>query len=228
MRAALGPGGVILDGTCDEWGRRAAWVALDADGPLTLTFATRVSDIDTPSDLAERLPKALIHHNVPGQPVHEFLRAFDAAWAAAAGLSTFGPRQRWVAAVEALAGSGVAAGRLDPTVAARRGHCALVCGRPDLSTLSAPGCRAIHNRPLCPQVYLAWSERSPTHYARSCVRTEAAQGAGRLTAAEQQLRVLVDEVFEGRVRVLRVGPPTGVANRLLGPAGGTTTSGSQG
>jgi hypothetical protein len=68
MRASLGPGGVIVEGTCDEWGRRSAWVALDADGPLTLTFATRVSDIATPSDLAERLPKALIHHNVPGQP----------------------------------------------------------------------------------------------------------------------------------------------------------------
>jgi hypothetical protein len=105
-RAALGPGGVIVEGTCDEWGRRSAWVALDADGPLTLTLATRVSDIETPSDLAERLPKALIHHNVPGQPVHEFLRAFDAAWAAAAGLSTFGPRQRWVAAVETLAEQG--------------------------------------------------------------------------------------------------------------------------
>jgi hypothetical protein len=106
MRAALGPGGLIVEGTCDEWGRRSAWVALDADGPLTLTFSTRVSDIETPSDLAERLPKALIHHNVPGQPIHEFLRAFDAAWAAAAGLSTFGPRQRWTAAVEALAGQG--------------------------------------------------------------------------------------------------------------------------
>jgi SAM-dependent methyltransferase len=106
MRAALGPGGVLVEGTCDEWGRRSAWVALDADGPLTLTLATRVADISTPSDLAERLPKALIHHNVPGQPVHEFLRALDAAWAAAAGLSTFGPRQRWVAAVEALGAQG--------------------------------------------------------------------------------------------------------------------------
>jgi hypothetical protein len=106
MRAALGPGGVIVEGTCDEWGRRSAWITLDADGPLTLTLATRVSDIETPSDLAERLPKALIHHNVPGQPIHEFLRAFDTAWAAAAGLSTFGPRQRWVAAVEALADQG--------------------------------------------------------------------------------------------------------------------------
>jgi SAM-dependent methyltransferase len=100
MCAALGPGGLLVEGTCDEWGRRAAWVALDADGPLTLTLSARVSDLD------ERLPKALIHHNVPGQPVHEFLRAFDAAWAAAAGLSTFGPRQRWTAAVQALADQG--------------------------------------------------------------------------------------------------------------------------
>ncbi|WP_040338627.1 class I SAM-dependent methyltransferase [Candidatus Blastococcus massiliensis] len=106
MCAALGPGGLVVEGTCDEWGRRSTWVALDAEGPLTLTLAARVSDIATPSDLAERLPKALIHHNVPGQPVHEFLRAFDVAWASAAGMSTFGPRQRWVAAVEALAEQG--------------------------------------------------------------------------------------------------------------------------
>jgi SAM-dependent methyltransferase len=106
MRRALGPGGLIVEGTCDEWGRRSAWVALDAAGPLTLTLSTRVADISTPSDLAERLPKALIHHNVPGQPVHEFLRAFDAGWAAAAGLSAFGPRQRWAAAVETLAAQG--------------------------------------------------------------------------------------------------------------------------
>jgi SAM-dependent methyltransferase len=106
MRGALAPGGVLVEGTCDEWGRRSAWVALDAEGPLTLTLSTRVADIATPSDLAERLPKALIHHNVPGQPVHDFLRSFDAAWAAAAGLSTFGPRQRWVAAVESLGAQG--------------------------------------------------------------------------------------------------------------------------
>ncbi|MGY1751471.1 class I SAM-dependent methyltransferase [Modestobacter sp. SYSU DS0511] len=106
MRAALAPGGLLVEGTCDEWGRRATWVALDEDGPLTLTLAARVSDLDRPSDLAERLPKALIHHNVPGQPVHAFLTAFDAAWASAAGLSAFGPRQRWAAAVETLAEDG--------------------------------------------------------------------------------------------------------------------------
>jgi hypothetical protein len=106
MRASLAPGGLLVEGTCDEWGRRSAWVALDGDGPLTLTLSSRVSDIGTPSDLAERLPKALIHHNVPGRPIHEFLRALDAGWAAAAGLSTFGPRQRWVAAVEAVGEQG--------------------------------------------------------------------------------------------------------------------------
>ena len=106
MRAALGPGGLIVEGTCDEWGRRSSWVALDADGPLTLTLSARVADISAPSDLAERLPKALIHHNVPGRPVHDFLRAFDGAWAGAAGLSTFGPRQRWAAAAESLAEQG--------------------------------------------------------------------------------------------------------------------------
>jgi len=91
MCAALGPGGLLVEGTCDEWGRRATWVALDADGPLTLTLAARVADLDRPSDLAERLPKALVHHNVPGRAVHGFLRALDAAWAAAAGLATSRP-----------------------------------------------------------------------------------------------------------------------------------------
>ncbi len=106
MRSRLAPGGVLVEGTCDEWGRRAAWVALDADGPLTLTLSARLADLAAPSELAERLPKALIHHNVRGEPIHEFLRAFDAAWAAAAGISAFGPRQRWAAAAATLGEEG--------------------------------------------------------------------------------------------------------------------------
>jgi hypothetical protein len=35
--------------------------------------------------------------------VHDLLAAFDRAWAAAAPQSVFGPRQRWVTAVELLA-----------------------------------------------------------------------------------------------------------------------------
>jgi hypothetical protein len=106
MLAGVAPGGVVVEGTCDELGRRGCWVLLDASGPRSLTLAARLDDLARPSELAERLPKALIHRNVPGERVHEFLRAFDAAWATVAPVGAFGPRQRWIAAVNALAESG--------------------------------------------------------------------------------------------------------------------------
>ncbi|KUI29928.1 methylase [Mycobacterium sp. IS-1742] len=106
MRAGLAPGGLIVDGTCDELGRRCAWVLLDAAGPVSLTLACDPFAIDRPSDLAERLPKVLIHHNVPGQPVHRLLTAADRAWASAAGHGVFGPRIRWRAMLDLLAGEG--------------------------------------------------------------------------------------------------------------------------
>ena len=102
LLAGLAPGGLLVEGTCDEIGRRAVWVALDADGPRTLTLAAHLASLDRPSSLAERLPKALIHHHVPGQPVHALLSALDAAWDRAAPYAPFGPRQRWTAACEAL------------------------------------------------------------------------------------------------------------------------------
>ncbi|GAA2231978.1 MULTISPECIES: class I SAM-dependent methyltransferase [Kitasatospora] len=105
LRERLAPGGLLVEGTCDEIGRRHVWVALGPDGPRTVTFAARLGGLDQPSDLAERLPKALIHHNVPGRPVHAFLTDFDRAWAAAAPYGAFGARQRWVAACTALAGN---------------------------------------------------------------------------------------------------------------------------
>ncbi|MFI8433599.1 class I SAM-dependent methyltransferase [Streptomyces sp. NPDC079020] len=100
--ARLAPGGLLVEGTCDEIGRRHVWVALGPEGPRTVTFATRLGSLERPSDLAERLPKALIHRNVPGEPVHAFLRDFDRAWASAAPYASLGARQRWIAAVRAL------------------------------------------------------------------------------------------------------------------------------
>jgi hypothetical protein len=97
--ARLAPGGMVVEGTCDEVGRRHVWVALGAEGPRTVTFAARLGSLERPSDLAERLPKALIHRNVPGEAVHAFLRDFDRAWAAAAPYASYGVRQRWVRAV---------------------------------------------------------------------------------------------------------------------------------
>lgn len=100
--ARLAPGGLLVEGTCDEIGRRHVWVALGPEGPRTVTFATRLGSLERPSDLAERLPKALIHRNVPGEPVHTFLRDFDRAWAAAAPYASYGARQRWIRAVRDL------------------------------------------------------------------------------------------------------------------------------
>ncbi|GAA1896259.1 hypothetical protein GCM10009716_02860 [Streptomyces sodiiphilus] len=100
----LAPGGLLVEGTCDEAGRRHAWVALDATGPRTLTLAARLAGLNTPSDLAERLPKALIHRNVPGEPVHAFLRDLDRAWAAAAPYGALGARQRWIRTAGSVAG----------------------------------------------------------------------------------------------------------------------------
>ena len=98
------PDGLLVDGTCDEIGRRHVWVALGPEGPRTVTFAARLASLTAPSDLAERLPKALIHRNVPGEPVHAFLRDFDRAWATAAPYGALSARQRWIRAVRALAG----------------------------------------------------------------------------------------------------------------------------
>jgi hypothetical protein len=99
-------GALLVEGTCDELGRIATWAVVERGEPRTLTLSARLSDLDHPATFAERLPKALIHHNVPGQPVHEFLAAFDHAWATVAPYAAFGPRQRWAAAVERLAEDG--------------------------------------------------------------------------------------------------------------------------
>jgi hypothetical protein len=103
MLDRLAPGGLVVEGTCDELGRRCCWVTLTASGPVTLTLACRPSDLEAPSDLAERLPKALIHRNVPGERVHALFGALDHCWARAAPFANFGPRARWTEAVRLLA-----------------------------------------------------------------------------------------------------------------------------
>ena len=42
VRSRLAAGGALVEGTCDELGRLAGWVLLDADGPVSLTLACRV------------------------------------------------------------------------------------------------------------------------------------------------------------------------------------------
>lgn len=106
----LATGGLLLDVTCDEVGRRAAWAVVGADGPRELVLSVRTADLAVPgaqpSDVAERLPKALVHANVPGTRVHAWLAALDAAWHRAAPLAPWGPRQRWLATCRAVAAEG--------------------------------------------------------------------------------------------------------------------------
>ncbi|WP_045877362.1 hypothetical protein [Pseudofrankia sp. DC12] len=125
MRARLAPGGLLIEGTCDELGRRACWFALSAleaggaadegarasradgwAGAATLTLSAHLPSLEYPSDLAERLPKALIARNVPGEPIHTLLAAFDEAWDHAASYAPFGPRMRWSVAVARLRADG--------------------------------------------------------------------------------------------------------------------------
>lgn len=106
MLARLGPSGLIIDGTCSEIGRVGTWIALDEAGPVSFTISLRLADEVgqpfRPSVAAERLPKALIHRNVPGERVHEWLRALDAAWDRNAGHAPFGAKQRFAAAIADL------------------------------------------------------------------------------------------------------------------------------
>lgn len=102
MQSRLSTDGVLVEGTCDEIGRLASWVTLDKTGPLSLTISLRLQGLDLPSKVAERLPKALIHHNLAGQPIHEFLQALDSAWRTNAGIGAFGAPQRWVATCKQL------------------------------------------------------------------------------------------------------------------------------
>ena len=102
----LAPDGLLIDGTCDEIGRRVTWIALDSDRPLTLSMSMRFGSFELPSEVAERLPKALIHRNVPGEPIHALLQAMDRAWLESAALAAFGNRQRWTAMCRLLRDGG--------------------------------------------------------------------------------------------------------------------------
>lgn len=106
MAQRLEPGGVLVEGTCNEIGRVASWVDVTSAGPQSLTISLRLSGLDSPMIAAERLPKVLIHRNVSGEGVHELLTALDDQWQRQAGLSAYGPSQRFIQSVRGLRDAG--------------------------------------------------------------------------------------------------------------------------
>jgi len=106
MQSRLSPDGLLIEGTCDEIGRLASWVTLDRERPLWFTVSLRLAQLENPSKVAERLPKALIHHNVPGEKIHEFLGALDLWWNTHAPLGVFGASQRWIAVCKSMTDAG--------------------------------------------------------------------------------------------------------------------------
>lgn len=116
MVSRLQPGGALVEGTCDEIGRISSWIVVTAEGPQSLTVALKLDALSpdsataqqygAPSVVAERLPKSLIHHNVPGEKIHEFLVALDRAWLLHAPLGSFGAHQRWIATAQSMRDAG--------------------------------------------------------------------------------------------------------------------------
>lgn len=107
MASRLQVNGLLVEGTCDEIGRIASWVDVAPSGmPLRFTISLRLADLERPSIVAERLPKALIHRNILGERIHVLLLDLDREWDRAAALSTFGATQRFIATVSALRDQG--------------------------------------------------------------------------------------------------------------------------
>lgn len=106
MLSRLNDDGVLVEGTCNEIGRVSSWLTITKDGPKFFTVSLHLGSLEQPSIVAERLPKALIHHNVAGEQIHDYLKALDQAWATHAPLGTFGAVQRWLAVCESMVAAG--------------------------------------------------------------------------------------------------------------------------
>ncbi|HWQ03729.1 MAG TPA: hypothetical protein VN452_00060 [Longilinea sp.] len=108
---ALIPGGLIIEGTSDPFGR--IWVAnllrKRSDGELWvegLLFSTNFRWGFEPAIFQPRLPKNFIHRMLPGETIAAFMTAWKQAALATIGMRTLGLRQWFMASAVALAASG--------------------------------------------------------------------------------------------------------------------------
>ena len=107
------PSGLLVEGTSNPTGGIwAANVLRRAErGPdpwqrEALVFFTNFKQGFAPGEFQTILPKNLIHRMVPGEPIFDFFAAWKASTAETAAVQTWGQRQWYIAAAEALARRG--------------------------------------------------------------------------------------------------------------------------
>src|SRR5512147_859852 len=105
------PGGLMMEGTSTPYGQ--VWCANVArttnDRRWTmeaLVFSTNFRLGFEITDFQAVLPKNYIHHVVAGEPIHDFFEAWKQSAAETAAMKTYGLRQWFVHAAEALAQKG--------------------------------------------------------------------------------------------------------------------------
>jgi hypothetical protein len=105
------PGGLMIEGTSTPFGQvwAANVVRRMGDGTWEMEALVFSTNFHTGFDVEEFqtiLPKNLIHHVVPGQPIHAFFEDWKRAAAETSALKIYGPRQWFTAAAERLAAHG--------------------------------------------------------------------------------------------------------------------------
>lgn len=122
------PGGLMIEGTSNPFG--SMWVAnvvrrtLDSDGLLSgaqaqtlgstraaglqnwrfeaLVFSTNFRTGFNVEEFQTILPKNLIHHVLPGEPIYSFFEAWKQSTAETSSMKTYGARQWFIAAAERM------------------------------------------------------------------------------------------------------------------------------
>ncbi len=111
MGRPLIPGGLVLEGTSDPFGR--VWVSnllrKRLDGELVLeglVFGTNFRWGFEPAMFQPVLPKNYIHRMLPGEKIYEFMEAWKAAALRAVAIKSFGLRQWFAASARELVRAG--------------------------------------------------------------------------------------------------------------------------
>lgn len=105
------PGGLMIEGTSNPFG--SVWAANVVRRQETedwrfeaLVISTNFRTGFDPTDFQAVLPKNLIHHVVPGEPIYDFFEAWKQSAAETSAMKTYGLRQWFIQSAEVLAQKG--------------------------------------------------------------------------------------------------------------------------